>query len=161
MTTLSIADEIRRELGDSSVSAPSIAFWLVNHIGDLNNLIQSSFAISADSISISPDLGQEEKSIFKKLYNIYYYEGKIRSFLGAAANDIVLEVSSDGATVRTVNKNELSKTYVQMKKMESEDLKALLAGYAGRSVSFLQVCGDDTIGSVGRISNNRFREPNV
>lgn len=146
MNISEIADEIRRELGSASdVSTPSIAYWLRNHLGDLNDLIGTSFVLQEDSISVLPEISDEEKAIMKKMYNIYFYDTMIRRFLGAAANDIVLEVSSDGATVRTVNKNELSKTYLQMKKAEKEDLDDLIYGYANRSVAPLQVAGDDTI----------------
>jgi len=156
MTIADIADEIRRELGDSSLSTPSISFWLRSHIGDLNNLLEKDYAISSDTYSITPELGEEEKSIFRILYNIYFYENKIRGFLGASSQDITLEVSSDGGTVRTVNKNEISKTYVQMKRLELETLDKMLKNYAARDVAFQQVAGDDTIGENGTTDINRF-----
>ena len=40
--------------------------------------------------------------------SIHYYDLKIRSTLGAASNDSVIEVASDGARVRKINKNELA-----------------------------------------------------
>jgi len=145
MKVVSIADEIRRELDDSSLSTPSISYWIVNNIGDLNNLIATSFQVSEDSIDISPELNVDEKAILKKLYSIYFYDKKIRSFLGVASQDIILEVSSDGGTVRTVNKNEISKSYIQMKKLEQESLDKLVKGYNNNSVAPVQVCGDEEL----------------
>lgn len=155
MTILSVADEIRRELADNSVSTPSICFWLVNNVGSLNNLIGTNFLISSDSINLTPDLSQEEKSIYKKLYNIYFYDKKIREFLGAASNEIVLEVSSDGGTVRTVNKNEISKSYIQMKKLEQETLDKLISSYSSNDFKPLQVCGDERLTESSYAQYNR------
>lgn len=150
-----IADEIFRELGrPSSYSIPSIAFWLRNHIGDLNLLVGTSFAIDTDTISIIPELAEEDKSILKKLFNIYYYGILASQFLGAASQDIVTEVSSDGATVRMVNKNEVSKSYVQLKRDEEAALKDLVKGYNANSITFLQVVGQDTIGATQRPDTN-------
>ena len=149
-----IADEVFRELGSpSSYSIPSIAFWLRNHIGDLNLLVGASFAIDTDSISITPELQEEDKSILKTLFNIYYYGRLASQFLGAASQDIVTEVSSDGATVRMVNKNEVSKSYVQLKRDEEAALKELIKGYNSKGITFLQVAGDDTLGANNIRSN--------
>jgi hypothetical protein len=145
MTITLIADEIYRELGSpSSLSVPSVAFWLRGHIGDVYNLLSTSYAISlTDGSTVEPEINEEEKAIFKKLFNVYYYDLKIRENLGAASHDI-LEVVSDGASVRIVNKNEISKTYVALRKEESNELSNLVNKYNQNAASPLQVVGDDT-----------------
>ncbi len=156
MTIYIIADETYRELGSpATISIPSIGFWLRNHIGDLNMLTKSSYEISSDSVSIIPELGEDEKCILKHLFNIYYYKNLAAQFLGAASQDVVSEVSSDGATVRMVSKNELSKTYIQLKRDEELALKELIKGYNSKGVSPLQVTGDDVIPAC---TNQRLEE---
>ncbi len=150
MKVVDIADEIFRELDfPSAISISSIAFWLRSSVGSLNNLIDTSFTVNSTTLEFSEDLSEQEKSIIKKLYIIHYYDMQIRATLGAAANDAILEVTSDGATVRKINKNEVSKTYVSIKRQESEDLQKLVNGYKSSSAAPLQVAGDDTVAGSG------------
>jgi len=146
MTTIIIADEIHREMGQpTDVSVSSIAFWLRGHVGNLNLLIDAEYTISSNGSDFSPELGNEEKAILKLMYLINYYEFKIRENLGAASQTIALEVSSDGATVRSVNKNEISKTYALVKKGLEDQLKDLVRSHGSNDVTFKQVAGDDTV----------------
>lgn len=92
-------------------------------------------------VSIQP----EEASILKKMYIVHYYDKQIRSTVGAAATDPVVEVASDGSRVRKINKNELSKTYLALKKEEYQELKDLINAYKLRKSTPVQVAGDDTV----------------
>ena len=91
-------------------------------------------------VSIQP----EEASILKKMYIVHYYDQQIRSTVGAASTDPVVEVASDGSRVRKINKNELSKTYISLKKEEYSELTDLINAYKLRKSSPVQVAGDDT-----------------
>ena len=97
-------------------------------------------------VSIQP----EEASILKKMYIVHYYDQQIRSTVGAASTDPVVEVASDGSRVRKINKNELSKTYISLKKEEYRELTDLVYAYKLRKASPVQVAGDDTL--VGQYS---------
>ena len=99
-------------------------------------------------VSIQP----EEASILKKMYIVHYYDQQIRSTVGAASTDPVVEVASDGSRVRKINKNELSKTYISLKKEEYAELTDLINAYKLRKASPVQVAGDDTV--VGQYSIN-------
>ena len=92
----------------------------------------------------------EEASILKKMYIVHYYDQQIRSTVGAASSDPVIEVASDGSRVRKINKNELSKTYISLKKEEYSELIDLINAYKLRNSSPVQVAGDDTV--VGQYS---------
>ena len=92
----------------------------------------------------------EEASILKKMYIVHYYDQQIRSTVGAASTDPVVEVASDGSRVRKINKNELSKTYISLKKEEYRELTDLVNAYKLRKASPVQVAGDDTV--VGQYS---------
>jgi hypothetical protein len=158
MTTkiVDIADEIYRELGEpSDLSHASIAFWLRTNIGDLNILINKKYYIIESTLEIGILEGSGEaftdieKSIFKMIYNMHYYERLFRNALGAASTDSVLSVTDDGSTVVKVNKNELAKTYAQLRKQISDELQVLAKNYNLNEGRPLQVAGDDTIGDPG------------
>jgi hypothetical protein len=146
-----IADEIYRELGEpTDLSHASIAFWLRTNIGDLNILINKKFYISEDTYEVSiPEgiddtFGDIEKSIFKMIYSIHYYERLFRNALGAASTDSTIEITENGFTGRKVNKNELAKTYAQLRKQINDELLVLTKNYNLNEAKPLQVVGDDT-----------------
>ena len=108
-----------------------------------------------DGISSNPvivTIQPEEASILKKMYIVHYYDQQIRSTVGAASTDPVVEVASDGSRVRKINKNELSKTYISLKKEEYSELTDLINAFKLRKASPVQVAGDDT--QVGQYSIN-------
>ena len=94
----------------------------------------------------------EESSILKKMYIVHYYDQQIRTTVGAASSDPVVEVASDGSRVRKINKNELSKTYLSLKREEYHELTDLINAYKLRKASPVQVAGNDTV--VGQYSLN-------
>jgi len=143
---VSIADEAYRELASpSDLSIAAISFWLRTNLGQLNNLIDTSYALDANTQELETGLTIEEAVIFKKLYFVHYYDIKIRATLGAASNDSVVEVSSDGARVRKINKNEISKTWMSARNLERDELTRLITAYKLTGSSPRQVAGDDTI----------------
>ena len=146
MKIVDIADEIFRELDQpKDVSIPQIAFWIRVNVGSLNNLINTEYAIDTTTLEISPDPGIQEKSILKRLYNVHYYNLKLRSTLGAVTLDTIVEVGSDGSYVKKANKNETSKVYVSIKKQEQDELNREIASYKLGKSAPIQVAGDDTI----------------
>jgi len=143
---VSISDEIYRELGNpTDMSIATISFWLRTNLGQLNNLLNISIEIDGVTLELSgTGLTADQAVIFKKLYFIHFYDLKIRSTLGAAGTDSVIEVSSDGARVRKINKNELSKTWLAARSAEQEELTRLITAYRITASEPLQVAGDDT-----------------
>ena len=160
---VSIADEAYRELASpSDLSIAAISFWLRTNLGQLNNLIDTSYTLNADTQELETGLTIEQAVIFKKLYFVNYYDIKIRATLGSASNDSVVEVSSDGARVRKINKNELSKTWMSARNLEREELTRLVTSYKITGSSPRQVAGDDTISEKNntRIDDNLLRTRN-
>lgn len=154
MTTkiVDIADEICRELGQpADISIASVAYWLRTNLGRLNVLLNKPYLISDTTLEIyssdetNDPFGINEKTIFKKIYTVYYYERLFRNALGAASTDSVIDISQNGFSARKVNKNELAKTYSDLKKQADAELKILLDKYELNEVNPLQVAGDDTI----------------
>ena len=76
MKIVDIATEIFTDLDQpSTTSIPAIAGWLRNNIGKLNILIASTYAINTNTLEFDADLGETEKAIYKKLYNIFAFGG--------------------------------------------------------------------------------------
>lgn len=150
MKVVDIADEIYRELDSpTDLSIPAISFWIRSNVGALNNYINTKFLINAgleveDSVDENKVLALEEVAILKKMYFIHDYEKKLRSVLGAASLDAVIQISDLGTSIRKVNKNEVGKTFAQVKKQEQEELKNMIAAYKMAASSPRQVAGDDT-----------------
>ena len=109
MKIADIGNEIYMELGEpTSLSIPAIAFWLRTNIGNLNSRINTTYDIDPTTFEITPAVGHKEKDILKKLYMVHYYDAQLRSSLGAASTDTWVEISSDGTSVRRVNKIQIS-----------------------------------------------------
>tara|TARA_B100000959_G_scaffold267984_1_gene312154 strand:+ start:35 stop:523 length:489 start_codon:yes stop_codon:yes gene_type:complete len=145
MKIVDIANEVYMELGElTSLSVPAIAFWLRTNIGNLNARLNTTYEIDSD-FEIAPALGDSEKDIFKKLYVIHHYDAKLRESLGAASTDTWVEISSDGTSVRRVNKIQQSQTYQSAKKLELEELEKLIHAYKMSASAPIQVAGNDTV----------------
>jgi hypothetical protein len=127
MTILEIADEIYRELDSpDDIHIPSIVFWIKSNIGYLNNLLSTSIVLQEEGFS--PELTEEQKIIFKFLYQIKYLNKKIRDNLGATAYDWS-EISEGDSRVRRVSKNEIAKTYLTQRKDMEEVLDRVVFLY--------------------------------
>ena len=158
MKVVDIADEIYRELDSlSSLSIPAIAYWVRSNIGTLNNYINTEYVINSTSFEIEQTLtdnggttattqiSEEEKSILKKMYMVYFYETKLRSSIITMDTSTVVEVSDQGSRVRKLNRNEITKTLNATKNQEYEALIRLINAYKLRKSTPLQVAGDDTV----------------
>lgn len=157
MKIVDLAQEMMSELGDpDSVSIPSISYWFRSNIGLLDTKINKKYTLVDNTYEITPDLGETEKTIYKALYNIHYIDRQLKATLGAASTDAVLEVSDGVGLVRKINKNELSKTWLQAKKDALEDLDKLIKAYKSNAAVPLQVAGDDTY--QGYYPNERYSD---
>ena len=153
-----IANEIFMELGEpKTLSIPPIAFWLRSNIGNLNSKINSSYDIDS-TFEIAPTITHKEKDILKKMYLIHHYDVKLRESLGAASTDTWVEISSDGTSVRRVNKIQQSQTYQSAKKSEMEELDNLVSAYKLSASAPIQVAGDDTVEGVYSPNHVHIRE---
>jgi len=153
MKVVDIADELFNELGGpSTLSLPAIAYWLRTNIGTLSNYLNEEFSLNSTSLDIEKTVDEEkvqidedEKDILKKMYHIHYYDILLRNTLAAAGTDSVVEIQSDDTRVRRINKNELTKTYISLKRTEQQELTKLTNGYKLKKSQPLQIAGDDTI----------------
>ncbi len=129
MKITDLADHIFRNLGEpDDVSIPNISFWLEGRIGELNNLINSTIVYNPDTQDFDPELTDEQAVIFGLMYSISYFTRFVRSSLGAAAYDWS-EVSEGDTTVRRVSRNEIAKTYQQLRNQLQTELNDLVFFY--------------------------------
>lgn len=150
MTVTDLASDIWREEleEDSGTSVAAITQWLRTHIGDLNNLINQGFYINS-SYEIIDENGNaidvDAASIYKKLYEIYWFKKQSKSFLGANGVDSISQVTQDGITFRGVERNGIAKTYNELLKESKKDLKDLVNNYKFNRARAGHVVGDDYI----------------
>lgn len=146
MKIVDMAQEIYFELGHpSDLSVPAISYWLRNNIGILNNKLNKDIVINDTTLELDPNLGEAEKAIYKKIYECYFYDLKIKQTLNSINNDSLLEVTDGGGTVRRINRNETSKIYLDAKKTALNELTMMISDYNINDVGPLQVAGDDTV----------------
>lgn len=156
MTPDEIAAEIYTDLEDtSSVSQSGISYWLRTNIGALNNRINTVFNAPASgnlpfyqgASSGILDMEEQEKNIFKSIYLLRYYSRQIQSSLGAAGLDPIVEIESDGARVRKISRNEISKTWITLRKDVSKELDNQIFAYTYNKSSPKSINGDDVYSS--------------
>lgn len=116
----------------SSTSIPEIAYWLRNNgLGQLNNLIHTSFYIDSVSLDVEPasSFSIEEAAILVQLYLIKYYQLQANTFLGSVGVNDTIEYSEKGHVIRKLNKNEQARTWLSLVTSNKENLKDLVHGY--------------------------------
>jgi hypothetical protein len=165
MIVADLARNIFMELGEpTDISIPSISFWLISNIGQLNNLIDEEFTI--ESSQIVPEISDNQGVIFAKLYEIYYIKRQVKANLGAAAYSSVTEVREGNRTVRVTSKNEIAKTYQLTLRDVQDELDQLLLSYKmnqarPRQVAVLNpIIYEDCNAGFGSCGCNRCRSCN-
>lgn len=126
ITFVSTAQEILDELYTPDVTLPVITTWLRNNLGKLNGIIGTEYAINSTTLELTTEMDEFDKAIFKKMYICFYYTKKVEYNLGATAYEKVLSMDSDGGRIVMINKNEIAKTYLQLKKQCSDELSAMV-----------------------------------
>ena len=134
MKIVDIADQIFRDLDTpSDLSIPAVAFWLRNNVGSLNNHISTAVAIKAETGELlnskDEEIDAEATAILKKMYMVHHYSVKLRSALSATTTDTVISVSDDNSSVTKIKKNEVSKTYAQVKRQEYDEMQEMIHAY--------------------------------
>lgn len=153
-----MAQELYFELGQpSDLSIPAISYWIRNNIGILNNRINKDIIINDADLELDPSLGETEKAIYKKIYECYFYDLKVKQTLNSINNDSLLEVTDGGGTVRRINRNETSKIYLEAKKQSFSELDVMIRDYNINDVGPLQVAGDDTV--AGSFTTDKYYTP--
>lgn len=133
MCITDIAQEIYLdELAEpDDVSVPAIAHWLQVKIGNLNNLLDTTFSYSAGDNSFSPELNSVEVDIYKKMYVVDYIGRQIKKYTGAGAYDSeqVIEFKEGNRTTKLNPKTNNSKIFLEYQKELKSDLLLAIHAY--------------------------------
>lgn len=161
MKIVDIADELFRESDSATdLSLPAISFWLTSNVGKLNTLL--GLSIKVKNAEFVPELDEEQKSIYKLLFQLSYLDRQVKKNLGAAAyGSSIVEVKDGDRLTRKVNKNEIAKTYASTRREIREDLDGLVLLYKMNQAVPLEVSGvteNDVIGmDASLVSVNNYR----
>lgn len=141
-----IANEIYQDLDyQSGTSIAAIASWLRANIGKLNTLLDLEYSIDKTTMEVSPEIGEEEKDIFKEIYFIKYYTRLANSNLGAAASQNLSAISDDSSSVKWSNKGDVAKGFLALKKESQATLNNLINSYKINHSRPLDIIGDDEL----------------
>jgi hypothetical protein len=152
MKIIDLADSIWRDdlLSSTSISIPSITIWLrfEKNIGELNNLLNTTYYVDPTSLELIDSNNNEitnlEASIYRHIYLISFYGRQAQNFLGASGIDIVNSISSDGGSVRFINRNEIAKTYLELQKEIKDTLFKLINWYKRNQYKPTSIDSDET-----------------
>mgnify|MGYP003634556094 CR=1 FL=1 len=112
--------------------------WLTVSIGQLNNLIYTSYS------GVDPNLGLEEEAIYTQLYLRSYYTSKAIRVLSTIDNDADwIRITEGDTTLVRTNKNEASKSYRGLAQDAQEMTNSLVASYHQYLAQPAQVAGTD------------------
>jgi len=134
----------------TDVSVASIAQKLRVSIGKLNNLINTNFYIDQDTFEIinadnGSEISTDQVAIYILIFLDYFYLKQAKAFLGAAGVDVIKSINQDGIIVTMVEKNNMAKSYLELRKQNTEQLKQLLNNYKFNRATARQVETDDRL----------------
>jgi len=118
------------ELGSpSNVTVTTISGWATSNyiLGQLGNLTFQCFS-GSDGCPV-PALGPSELSILSEMYKITYYNGLVKSSLGAGGTRKVQELVEGDSRIKWQNDNETAKIYSNLGKDAANNLKYLVRSY--------------------------------
>ena len=128
MKLLEIADQIFRELGEpSNLSLASITAWLQYNLGTLNNLICSNYSLTS-GLQADPELGINEASVYKQLYQIHFFERLVATSSGASSYDWV-SITEGDSSLKRVSKTDQISEWRRVTTQLKSDLKDLVRLY--------------------------------
>lgn len=152
MTISDIANEIWIELENpNGPTVPFISTWLRNKIGELNTILGKCYSILPVTLEIEPEFGEEEKSIFKKMYFVDYWRDSAKKALSAAgyvgngtAGIGWVSLREGDSQIVRANPNEVAKIYRGFMQDEQKELNQLINFYK-LNIGPSQIAGNDTV----------------
>jgi len=151
MKLVDIVDALYRELENpTDISIAAIHFWMESNLGNLNIAVNTDYSFNTSTRQINDNGGNEisnleDIAIYKQLYKVHRAKVLVRRHLGAASTESIIQIDSDGSSIRKVNKTTLAAEYRQLLKNEEDTLDNLVKNYGHNSTLPLQVVGDDTV----------------
>jgi hypothetical protein len=141
----------------------SVAYWCRHQIGYLNTLLYEDFSISQTTQEITkdnpdwytccnlldggnPTVNTEAVAILKQLFKIYNLQLQVQNNMNSIQqNDLIAVNDNFGGTQFTrINRNEVCKTLISMRKDEIAILNDMVGRYNIRRGVVRAIHGDDT-----------------
>lgn len=126
LATEIVQDEFSYLTGtEQSVAISSASGWLLNNLGQLNNLIFTAYS------GENPGMMLEESSIYRNIYLYSYYKNKAGSVLRNMDSSTLqwLTLKEGDSQITLQNKNEVAKSYLAISKQNREDIDKLVWTY--------------------------------
>lgn len=152
MFIIDIAQNVwKNELAEpSDISVPYLCSYFRANYGDLNNLLGICLILNSTSLELVDQNGNlidsGAASVYKYIYLTKYYERQVRNFLGVGSVNVNILVSAEdamGGSIKFLDRNQIAKTYLQLRKDTQEILNKLINKYKFRNQNALDVTGDD------------------
>lgn len=132
--------ETEFDSNSGATNPTKIEAWLTSNTGILSARLAECF---------TGELTSEQESIFTLMFMSNYFGKAAQSAnagVGTGAQTIDwITIREGDSTVTRTNKNEVSKTYLAMRKQTNEELDKLIAAYHLKYATAQQVAGDDTL----------------
>lgn len=156
MKIVDIANEIYIDSGSpDNTSIPAISFWIRGKVGWLNTLLFEDMYVNSDLEIYKTNAGEislEMVSVIKQSYRVYDLQLQINSLMNTLLSDGILSVQDNlaGTSFTRVNKNEIVKTLINLRKDEMKYLDTMVNAYRSLTSVPSQVAGDDTSSGIGQ-----------
>ena len=132
------------EFDSTGITVASISGWLENNVGELNNLLYSSFSGTSGNIS---GLNLEEQNIYQEMFLHHHYKKQARNTLRGITDNTnnITSVRDGEQTISFVNRNEVSKVYKGLANDAYKRLQSLAYSYNSYQASPRQVGGIESL----------------
>ena len=144
-----IAEKFFQDLDEpDDLSLITLAFWIRNSVGLLNEMLLTSYTINQNTLEIVDkdgiEISEDAVGVYFQLYLVHYYDKQYRSNLITMNGSMVVSVKDNQRTITMLNRNEVGKTILQAKNSAEETLKRAITGFRMKATVPRQVIGDDT-----------------
>ena len=169
MKVVDLANELLIDEMPQGTSISAVAHWIRGTIGYLNTMLYEDFSISPINYEIldnshtreyyqqnwyincdllqagQPTLNIEAAAIIKQLFRIYNLQLQVQNNMNAINQNDLLSVNDNfgGGQFTRINRNEVAKTLISMRKDEIAILKDMVGKYCIGNAKVRSVSGDD------------------
>ena len=132
------------EFDSTGITVASISGWLDNNVGELNNLLYTSFSGVNGNVS---GLNLEEQNIYQEMFLHHYYKKQTRNTLRGITDNTnnITSVRDGEQTISFVNRNEVSKVDKGLAQDAYDRLQDLVYSYNSYQASPRQVGGIESV----------------
>lgn len=130
----------------SRFSTGFISGWLETNLGLLNGITHEEFSINSTGAFEPSSLAPVEESIYRLLYDIYYYQRASRYALkgivwDSSLTDAMIMVKEGDTTIQRTSKHQVARTFSDLAKAAEDTLNDLVFQYNSSKAAPRQVVG--------------------